>query len=551
MTVVVTGLGAVTPLGNNVDSTWQALLAGRSGIDFVTSFDGSPFGGAIAGEVRDFHPEAFLPHKQLRHMDRYAQLACVATLEALTDAGLEPGLGPDCGVVFSGSGGYHVIDHEYQQLAAGIRRTSPFLLTNMLPDSASGHIAILTGAQGPNMAVVSACATGAGSVGEAAEVIRRGDAKIMIAGGAEAPLNAFLYGVFTALRALASFDEDPGAVCKPFDLRRDGFVLAEGAGCLIIEDEDHARERGARIYAYLAGYGSSNDAYDMVASEESGRGPVLAIQMALRKAGIDPTDIGYVNAHGTGTKLNDRVETTALKQVFGPHAYPIAAHPEALEAKAALRSIAEGKSLSRASRRTRQPSRSLPGSPTRAETAAESSLRAISPQAEARQPRRPDDATPSHSKGDRPEGKYRGRSPLSGGMGGVPPISIRGEGAQRRDSAAQMPGYPQGAPSEGASARIQPPTSNLQPLPRLAISSTKSMTGHMMGGSGAVEAVISVLALHHRILPPTINYQVPDPACDLDYVPNTARPAPHLRAVLSNSIGLGGHNAALVFTNDT
>ncbi|MGE0058715.1 MAG: beta-ketoacyl-ACP synthase II [Dehalococcoidia bacterium] len=409
--IFVTGVGAVTPVGNSAPDTWNALIEGRSGIGWLTQFDAHLFPQAIAGEVKDFQPDAVLPAKELRYMDRYVQLASVSALEALADAGIDAsgGLGPRAGVVFSaGSGGYHVLEEQWGILETrGPRRVSPFFLTHILPDAASGQIAILTGAMGPNMAVVAACATGTSSVGEAWEIIRRGDADMMIAGGAEAPLIEVLYSSFNALRAIATVkDEDPAAASCPFDARRDGFVIAEGAGCLILESEEHARARGAEVYAELIGYGSSNDAFDMVASEESGRGPVLAVEMALRKAavapGFDPTQIGYVNAHGTSTPMNDRVETVALKRVFGDHA------------------------------RT------------------------------------------------------------------------------------------------------------------FAVSSIKGATGHMMGAAGAVEAVVSTLALRHETLPPTLHYRVPDPECDLDYVPNTARQAPGLQAVLSTSVGLGGHNSALI-----
>jgi beta-ketoacyl-acyl-carrier-protein synthase II len=340
-------------------------------------------------------------------MDRFTQYGAVAALEAVRDAGLESRipLGAAAGVVFgAGSGGYGLIDEQIALIARkGPRRASPFFLTYVLPDAVSGQIAILTGAMGPNMAVVSACATGAGAIGEAYEIIRRGDAEIMIAGGSEAPLTPLLWSAFTALRAIATPGEDPSSACKPFDLRRDGFVVAEGGAAMVLESLEHAEARGAEPYAELIGYGSSNDAFDMVASEESGRGPILAMEMALRKAAIDSDLIGYVNAHGTGTPMNDRVETLALKRVFGKHAY------------------------------------------------------------------------------------------------------------------------------------------------QLAVSSTKSMTGHLMGAAGAIEAIFSVLALRHGLLPPTMHYEVPDPDCDLDYVPNAARPAPGLEATLSNSIGLGGHNAALIF----
>ena len=405
--VVVTGLGAVTPLGNDLTTTWHNLLAGRSGIAPITLFDASGYESAIAGEVKDFAPEEYLPAKEVRYMDRYVQFSCAAALEALRDAGIVigDGLGPAAGVVIgSGAGGHVLLEEGFQTLAKkGPRRISPFFLTNFLPDASSGHVAILTGAMGPNMAVVSACATGAGSIGEAAEIIRRGDAEIMIAGGAEAPLTPMLYASFNALRAIASPGDDPKAACKPFDLRRDGFIVAEGAAIAVLESLEHATSRGARVYAELVGYGCANDAFDMVASEETGRGAILAMEMALRKSGLEPERVGYVNAHGTGTPMNDRVETQAIKRVFGEHAY------------------------------------------------------------------------------------------------------------------------------------------------RLAVSSTKSTTGHMMGAAGAIEAIFSVLALHEQVLPPTMHYEVPDPDCDLDYVPNASRPAQDLEAALSTSIGLGGHNAALLF----
>jgi 3-oxoacyl-[acyl-carrier-protein] synthase II len=384
--VVVSGVGAITPLGNDAPATWEALLAGKSGIDYATAFDASPFGGAIVGEVKDFEPEKFLPPKDLRYLDRNVQLGAVAALEAVKDAHLfaERPLGPRCGVFFgAGAGGYILLEEQATVFRErGIRRVSPFFLSNILPDAVSGYNAILSGATGPNLAVVAACATGAAANGEAAEVIRRGDADIMIAGGCEAPLTPMLYAGFAA---------------------RDGFIVAEGAGALVLESLEHARARRHTPYAEIIGYGSSNDAFDMVASEEDGRGPVLAIEMALRKAEIDLRSVGYVNAHGTGTPMNDRVETQALKQVFGEHAY------------------------------------------------------------------------------------------------------------------------------------------------NFAVSSTKSMTGHMMGAAGAVEAVFTVLALRDQIAPPTMHYEVPDPDCDLDYVPNAARPMQDLDVALSTSIGLGGHNAALLF----
>ena len=406
--VVVTGVGGVTPVGNDIPTTWQNILAGRSGIGELTRFDASRYDIAIAGEVKDFKPEEVVPIREIRHMDRYAQFGVVAAMEAVRDAGLDERLplGYGCGVVFgAGSGGYGLLAQQLEILhEKGPRRVSPFFLTNVLPDAVSGNIAILTGSTGPNMAVIAACATGAGAVGEASEIIRRGDAEIMIAGAAEAPLNPVLYPALNALRAIASPGEDSSTACRPFDLHRDGFVVAEGAGALVLESLEHAQRRGAEIYAEVAGYGSSNDAFDMVAAKEDGAGPVLAMEMALRKSRLDPNSIGYVNAHGTATPLNDRVETHALKRVFGKHAY------------------------------------------------------------------------------------------------------------------------------------------------RFAVSSTKSMTGHMMGAAGAIEAVFTVLALRDQILPPTMHYEVPDPDCDLDYVPNVARLVSNLDAALSTSIGLGGHNAALIFS---
>jgi 3-oxoacyl-[acyl-carrier-protein] synthase II len=403
--VVITGLGAVTPVGNNVPSTWASLLAGRSGIGRITLFDVSRFDTNVAGEVKDFEPIGLNP-KEARRMDRYAQFGAVAALEALRDASLDSNvpLGPRAGVVFgAGSGGFILIEEQQRILREnGPRRVSPFMLTNMLPDAISGNIAILTGAMGPNMAVVAACATGAAAVGEASEIIRRGDAEVMIAGGAEAPINETLYAAFSAMRAIGISDPVSES-CRPFDARRNGFVVAEGSGALVLESLDHAQERGATIYAELAGYGCSNDAFDMVASEESGRGPALSMEMALRKAGVSPTSVGYINAHGTGTPLNDKVETVAIKRVFGDHA------------------------------------RNLP------------------------------------------------------------------------------------------------------------VSSTKSMTGHMMGAAGSTEALITVLALHDQVLPPTMHYSEPDPDCDLDCVPNHKRRVQGLEYAMSTSVGLGGHNAALLF----
>ncbi len=403
--VVVTGLGAVSPVGNDARSTWAALAAGKSGLGRITAFDPSPFEINVAAEVKGFRPEEAIPAKELRRMDRGAQLGVAAALEAVRDAGLriDEGNAAEVGVIFGSAGGGYgmLLEQERTLVERGARRVSPFLISHMLPDSASGHIAILTGAMGPNMAVASACATGTTAVGEAAETIRRGDAEVVISGGTDEPLLPVLYAGFMALRAVAD-DPDPAKACKPFDARRNGFVVGEGAAALVLETLEHARARGARVYAEVLGYGSSNDAFDMEASHESGRGPMLAMQMALRKSGVSPEEVGYINAHGTGTILNDRVETAAIKAVFGEHAY------------------------------------------------------------------------------------------------------------------------------------------------RLAVSSMKSMVGHLMGGAGALEALATVMALHEQVLPPTINYEVPDPECDLDYVPNEARRT-EVRVAISNSLGLGGHNATIAF----
>lgn len=404
--VVVTGLGAVTPVGNTMRETWEALVAGRSGIARITAFDPSALSVQIAGEVKNFHPEELLDIKELRHMDRNVQFAVAAALEAVADAGLDMGAeDPEqVGVIFgSGAGGVGTILAQQKILEErGPRRVSPFFIANMLPDSASGHIAIVLGAQGPNMAVVSACATGGGAVGEAFETIRRGDARVIVSGGTEAGILPLFVAGFINMRGLASDNEHPEKACKPFDLRRDGFILSEGAAALILEDLEHAQARGARIYAEVVGYGSGNDAFHMAAPAEGGAGPARTMRMALRKAGLAPEQVDYINAHGTGTQLNDKYETAAIKSVFGEHAY------------------------------------------------------------------------------------------------------------------------------------------------RLAISSNKSMVGHMMGAAGALEAAATVLTIYYGIIPPTINLEVPDPECDLDYVPNVARRA-DVRVALSNGIGLGGHNSTVAF----
>lgn len=403
--VVITGVGAVTPVGNNIPTTWNALLAGQSGISTITRFDTSGFPIRIAGELKDFQLDPAIDAREARRMSRYVHYALNATLEAVRAARLDMTQEDPCnvGVIFgTGAGGIDLIVEQQAILQEkGHRRVAPLLIANMIDDSASGHIAIQLGARGPNMAVVSACATGGHNVGEAYETIRRGDADVIISGGSEAPILPFVLASFTNMKGLAHSDEPPPQVCKPFDANRTGFVLSEGAGALVLERLEHATQRNAPILAEIIGYGSTNDACHMAAADEQGNGSANAMRMALRKAGIQPQDVDYINAHGTGTPLNDVVETRAIKAVFGEHAH------------------------------------------------------------------------------------------------------------------------------------------------RVAISSTKSMLGHMMGGSGSVEALICALVIQEGIIPPTINYTTPDPACDLNYTPNTKR-ATDVRTALSNSIGLGGHNSCLI-----
>lgn len=403
--VFITGLGAVTPVGNDVPTTWQALLRGESGVATITCFDVSGFPVRIAGEVKHFQLDPAVDGREARRMGRYVHYALNAVLEAVRAAELDMSReDPEqVGVIFgTGAGGVELIlEQQRVYEEKGYRRVAPLLIANMIDDSASGHIAIQLGAKGPNMAVVAACSTGGHNIGEAFETLRRGDAEVIIAGGSEAPILPLLLASFTTMKGLAGDNENPARACKPFDAHRDGFVLSEGAAALVLETLDHAQARGAPIIAEIIGYGNSNDAFHMAAADEHGAGVARAIRMALRKAGIAPDAVDYINAHGTGTPLNDAVETRAIKTVFGDHAY------------------------------------------------------------------------------------------------------------------------------------------------RLMVSSTKSMLGHMMGAAGAVEALVCALAIQQGRIPPTINYTTPDPACDLDYVPNVQRAAP-VSVALSNSIGLGGHNSCLV-----
>ena len=404
--VVITGLGLVTPLGHDVPTTWQALIAGRSGVGPVTHFDASEYPARIAAEVKAFDPAALFGRRDARRMDRFTQFAMVAAGQALEDSSLTvtDDNAHRVGVVIgSGVGGISAILNQAEVLRErGPRWVSPFLVPMMLPDTAPGQVAISYGLKGPNFAVISACASGANAIGEAAEVIRRGAADAMLAGGAEGAIVPLAFAGFTVMQAVSTRNDEPERACRPFDATRDGFVMGEGSGVVLLESAAHARARGARIYAELIGYGATADAYHITAPDESGDGAARAMQATLDQAGIPPQQVSYLNAHGTSTVLNDKGETAAIKRVFGDHAY------------------------------------------------------------------------------------------------------------------------------------------------RLAVSSTKSMTGHLLGAAGAIEAIFSVLALIEGVLPPTINYEHPDPECDLDYVPNKARRVP-VDVAMSNSFGFGGHNACLIF----
>ena len=403
--VVITGLGAITPVGNAVNTMWANLVAGKSGVGPITLFDASQFETRIAAEVKDFDPVAILGRRDARRMDRFTQFAVAATLQALEDAALKitPENSLRVGVVIgSGVGGIGTIVNEVHAMRdKGISRVSPFLVPMMLSDTAPGWVAINFGIRGPNLSMVSACATGSNVVGEAADWIRYGRVDAVIAGSAEAGIVPLALAGFNVMNALSRRNAAPEKASRPFDKDRDGFVTGEGAGILILEDYAHAQARGAKIYAEVVGYGSTADAYHITAPEESGAGAAAAMQMALDQAGLKPTDIDYLNAHVTSTLLNDKSETAAIKTVFGEAAYDV------------------------------------------------------------------------------------------------------------------------------------------------PVSSTKSMTCHLLGGAGSVEAIVCVKALQAQTLPPTINYETPDPECDLDYVPNVARRKP-IRRAMSNSFGFGGHNACII-----
>jgi len=325
--VVITGVGAVTPLGNDMQTTWQALCAGQSGVRPITRFDASEYGVRIAGEVQNFALHAAVDPREARRSSLYVRYALNAVIEALHHAQLDTTQvdRERLGVIFgTGAGGIDLIGENIAILAEkGPRRVAPTLIANMIDDAASGYIAIHTGALGPNMAVVAACSTGGHNIGEAFETIRRDDADIIIAGGAEAPIVPVVMAAFTNMRGLAGDNENPAAACKPFDVRRDGFVLSEGAGAVILEELEHALRRGAPILAEVVGYGNSNDAKDMIAAGDDGAGPARAMKMALRKAGLQGSDLDYINAHGTGTPLNDKAETLAIQTVCGDHAHTL------------------------------------------------------------------------------------------------------------------------------------------------------------------------------------------------------------------------------------
>src|SRR5438874_7876151 len=404
--VVVTGLGLITSLGNDMASTWEALCQGQSGMSEITGYDTSRHRSHFAAELKTFDPSLYLDRKEVRRNDPYQQLAIAAARQALAHSGLQitEEVADDVGVyIGSGIGGLTTLHEQFRTLfEKGPERISPFLINMMIIDGAPGMVSIITGAKGPNWAAVSACATSANTVGEAWETIRRGDAKAMIAGGAEKSMTPIAMAAFDNMHALSRRNDDPQGASRPFDATRDGFVMGEGAGMLMLEDLDFASARGATILAEIVGYGATVDAYHVTEPSPAGAGLIRAMRRALQKAGLRPDQVDYINAHGTSTPYNDRTETQAIKACFGDHAY------------------------------------------------------------------------------------------------------------------------------------------------RLAISSTKSMTGHTLGAAGGIEAVLSILALQTGILPPTLNLRHPDPECDLDYVPNEARRR-SIDVAMSNSMGFGGHNTCLIF----
>jgi 3-oxoacyl-[acyl-carrier-protein] synthase II len=403
--VVITGMGAVSPLGNDVESSWSAAIEGRSGLGPVTRFDAAAFDTRIAGEVKGFNAEEYVPAKEIRRMDRFIHYAIAVCKQAAAQANLEitPENADDIGVLIgSGIGGIETLTEAVIAIhEKGPNKVSPFTIPMLLTDLAAGQVSIQMGMKGPNFAVVSACSSSAHAVGEATEIIRRGQARAMFAGGSEATVCKVGLATFGAMRALSTRNDEPQKASRPFDKLRDGFVLAEGAAAVLLEDLEFAQARGATILAEVTGYGSTADASHVTAPAEGGEGAARAMRMALRSAGLEPGDIDYINAHGTGTPLNEKYETMAIKRAFGDEAY------------------------------------------------------------------------------------------------------------------------------------------------KLAVSSTKSMTGHMLGAAGAMELIFCIKTMQESIIPPTINQEVPDPDCDLDNVPNEAR-SRAVRRAMSNSMGFGGHNAVLI-----
>jgi 3-oxoacyl-[acyl-carrier-protein] synthase II len=404
--VVVTGVGLVSPLGIGTGANWDALCAGHSGIGPITRFEASQFSARIAGEVKDFDPLQFVDKKDVKKMDVFIQLAIAASQFAMDDAKLtvSPEMATRTGVfIASGIGGFSTIEREHKALLeGGPRRISPFFIPAAIINLAAGQVSIRFGAKGPNSATCTACSASAHAIGDAFEIIKRNDADVMIAGGSEAAITPMGVGGFAAMRALSTRNDDPQRASRPFDKDRDGFIMGEGSGVIILEELEFATRRGASVYAELVGYGMSADAFHITAPSEDGDGGMRVMEAALSRAGVQPQQVDYINAHGTSTPYNDKLETLAIKRVFGEHAS------------------------------------------------------------------------------------------------------------------------------------------------KLAISSTKSMTGHLLGAAGGLEAGITVLAIRHQVIPPTINYETPDPECDLDYVPNTKR-ASKIEYALSNSFGFGGTNGALLF----
>jgi 3-oxoacyl-[acyl-carrier-protein] synthase II len=404
--VVVTGLGVISPLGCDIESFFSNISNGVSGVQKITLFDASGYSTSIAAEVKGFEFQKGLDRRLVKRTDRFCQFAVAAAMRAIEDAGLEPSrldLEKVGVYVGSGIGGLFEIEREHEiLLSKGPKRVSPYLIPKLIIDIASGWISILYGFRGPNSAAVTACASGAHSIGDAFKIIQRGDAELMVAGGAEAAITPLGLAGFCQARALSTRNDDPTRASRPFDRDRDGFVMGEGAGVMILESLSHARKRGARPYCEILGYGMSGDAYHVTAPDPEARGARSAMEQAICDAGIKKEEVSYINAHGTSTPLNDKIETKAIKKVFGEHAY------------------------------------------------------------------------------------------------------------------------------------------------KIPISSTKSMIGHLLGASGSVEAIVCCLSIRHSIIPPTINYETPDPECDLDYVPNQSRKM-NVDVCISNSFGFGGHNAVLVF----